>query len=209
MINLFLIDEQITFIKSIKEIFEGKEGLINVVGSATNCDKVTDFFEKNEVHILLIDPSANDIIISSCLAKVKNKNIHIKIIVLTNELDIHYLNNLWNAGVDGIELKNCGKKALLNIINRVMEGERVLGKKIPDFINESIAFDRKIEPKLSLKEKEIYQQMLVGINCDGIAKNLKLPLIAVQFHCKNILKKFNKNSLSTLVNDSKKNQLVS
>jgi len=209
MINLFLIDKQSTFIYGIKAIFEDADTNIQVVGSASSCKKTLEFLEKNKVHILLLDPSINESLNNNCIEKIKKSYKDIKIIILTNELDINYLNNLWQIGVDGVELKNCGKKALIRVINGVLKGERVLGKEIPDFVNESSYFNIKEKPKLSFKEKEIYQLMLAVNSYDEIARKLKLPLIAVEFHCKNILKKISKSTHNPPLMDLMENQLVS
>lgn len=208
MIYLFIIDKQPTFIKGLKAIFEETDCDIRVIGNAGSCNKAMEFLETHEVDVLLLDPSNNESITNLCFEKIKKSNPNLKIVILTNELDINYLNNLWMAGVDGVELKSCGKKALLNAITKVMEGERILGKKIPNFFNKSETIKNN-EPRLSLKEKEIYQLMLTINSCEEIAKKLKLPLVAVKFHTKNILKKISKYNFSIGVKDQRKNQLVS
>jgi len=198
MINLLLIDSQSTFIKGIKTTFEQDESEIKIVGSKDSCKEALGFLENNLVHVILLDP---DLLNKNCISKIKSSFPDIKIISLTNELDINYLNNLWNSGVDGIELKNCGKKALLQIIANVLDGKRVQGKKIPDFLNESLHFNKKDEPKLSIKEKAIYALMCSGMSCEEISKKLLLPIFTVRFHCKNILKKFNKSSLTAFAKE--------
>jgi len=208
MINLFLIDNQPTFIYGLKAIFEEADSDIQVSGSASSSKKTLEFLEKNKVNILLLDPSINESLNNKWIEKIKKTYKDIKIIVLTNELDINYLNNLWKAGVDGVELKSCGKKALLSLINGILEGRRVIGKEIPDFLNNSNYNKMKEEPKLSFKEKEIYQLMLSVNSYEDIARKLKLPLIAVEFHCKNILKKIRKSNYNPVLKDVRKNQLV-
>jgi two-component system response regulator FimZ (fimbrial Z protein) len=206
MIKLFIIDKQPTFITGLTAIFEETACNITVVGSATSCKKALEFLKNNKVHLLLIDPSTIESLNNNCIEMIKKTYHEINIIVLTNDLDINYLNNLWKAGVDGIELKNCGKKALLNLLNQVLEGNRVVGNKIPHFIYKT---ERKIDLKLSFKEKEIYQLMLSVNSYEEIAGKLKLPLIAVKFDCKNILKKVSKNKNTNNLNNVSKNLLVS
>lgn len=208
MTNLFLIDNQPTYIYGVKAIFEEDDSDIQVVGSASSCKKAIEFLEKNIVNILLLDPSINESVNNKWIEKIKKTYKDIKIIILTNELDINYLNNLWEAGVDGVELKSCGKKALLRVIKGVLEGMRVLGKEIPDFLHKSGYDNKKEEPKLSFKEKEIYQLMLSVNSYDEIARKLKLPLIAVEFHCKNILKKIKKSNYTPSLADVSPSQLV-
>lgn len=191
MINLLIVDRQTTFINGLKSLFENPENQINVVGSANSCKKALELLEKNKTHLVLFDPSTNESLNNNCIEKIRKTYEGIKIIVLTNDLDINYLNNLWIAGVDGVELKNCGKRALLNIIEQVMEGKRVMGNKIPDFkFNQKVSSED--QPNLSSKEKQIFQLMLSVNSHEEIARKLKLPLIAVNFHCKNILKKVRK-----------------
>jgi len=208
MINLFLIDKQPSYIAGLKSIFDESGSDIQFVGSVNTCKKAIDFIEKNEVHILLLDPSITESLNNNCIEKIKMISRDIKIIILTNELDINFLNNLWMIGVDGIELKNCGKKGLLRIINGVLAGKRIIGNKIPDFVNRSSFYNKKEEPKLTFKEKEIYQLMLSVNSYEEIARKLKLPLVAVMFHGKNILKKIGKNRSDISSKDLIKNQLT-
>lgn len=209
MINLLLIDKQPAFISGLKSIFDEDETGIQVVGSVNTCKKAVDFLEKNEVHILLLDPSSTESLNNNCIERIKKAFKDIKIIILTNELDINYLNNLWTIGVDGIELKNCGKKGLLRVIDGVLEGKRMIGNEIPDFINKSMFYNRSDEPKLTLKEKEIYKLMLAVNSYEEIARKLKLPLVAVIFHGKNILKKISRSKSELTLKDLRKNQLAS
>lgn len=196
MINLFIVDKQTSFIKGIRATFEKEENNIKIVGSASTYNKAMDFINKNDIQVLLFDPSINENLNGNFFKQIKELNSEIKIIILTNELDINYLNNLWNIGVDGIELKNCGKRALIQTIKSVLEGNRIIGKNLPDFIYESKILSLDEPAKLSFKEKEIYSLINNGSNCEEIANKLKLPLIAVQFHYKNILKKLNKKTSS-------------
>lgn len=206
MINLLLVDRQAAYLNGIKSLFESPESKIKVVGSANSCKKAIEFLEKIKTHIIMFDPSTNESLNNTCIEKIKKSFEGIKIVVLTNDLDINYLHNLWVAGVDGVELKNCGKKALFELIKQVMEGKRVMGNGIPDFMCNKVDGTR-IHPKLSSKEKQIYQLMLSVNSHDEIAKKLKLPLIAVQFHCKNILKKVRKFQ-ATINTDEIKDKLL-
>jgi two-component system, NarL family, nitrate/nitrite response regulator NarL len=209
MINLLLVDEQPAFSAGINSIFDEANSDIQVVGSVNTCKKALDFLEKNLVHILLLDPSITESLNNNCIERIKTEFNDVKIIILTNELDINYLNNLWMIGVDGIELKTCGKKGLFHIIKGVLEGKRMVGKEIPDFVNKSSFYKRKEEPKLSSKEEEIYQLMLSVNSYEEIAYKLKLPVVAVVFHGKNILKKISRNKSELTLKDLRKNQLAS
>ena len=51
--------------------------------------------------------------------------------------------------------------------------------------------------------------MLAVNSYDEIARKLKLPLIAVEFHCKNILKKISKSKYNPPIVDIVENRLVS
>jgi DNA-binding NarL/FixJ family response regulator len=133
MINIFIIDDHPVFIDGIKSVFSNGDDKIKVTGWATSVKEALPKLKRSRAKIVLLDLIMPEISgVEFCLI-IKKQFPEKKVIALTGELNPTILYNTWINNADAIIMKYCEKKELVNVIHSVLEGNRVLGDKVPDF----------------------------------------------------------------------------
>ena len=126
------------------------------------------------------------------LQEIKNKNINVKILILTVHGEIEYLLKAVDIGVDGYILKDSESSELKKAINAVINGESYIQPKlIPALNNRLVARDvdkDKID-LLTARELEVLIQVANGKFNKEIATSLNISERTVKNHISNIFKK--------------------
>ena len=124
--------------------------------------------------------------------KIKNKNINVKVLILTVHGEIEYLLKAVDIGVDGYILKDSESSELKKAINAVINGESYIQPKlIPALNNRLVARDvdkDKID-LLTARELEVLIQVANGKFNKEIATSLNISERTVKNHISNIFKK--------------------
>ena len=126
------------------------------------------------------------------LQEIKNKNINVKVLILTVHGEIEYLLKAVDIGVDGYILKDSESSELKKAINAVINGESYIQPKlIPALNNRLVARDvdkDKID-LLTARELEVLIQVANGKFNKEIATSLNISERTVKNHISNIFKK--------------------
>ena len=202
MIYLFLIDDHPLFINGVKAVLETDENLA-VVGSSTSCREAITMIDSENVDVILLDlvmPETSGIV---CARSLKKAYPQIKIIALTGELDEALLHEAWLSGMDGMLLKYCGRTELLETIKSVYKGNKVIGKNVPYFFNLEKNTTSEI-PRLTRREEDVLKLLALNLSRKEVSERLLITLDAVNFHCKNLYRKFKKNKIQSLLEESRK-----
>jgi DNA-binding NarL/FixJ family response regulator len=159
-----------------------------------------------EPHIILMDLLMPTISGIDCATLIKKEFPHIKIVILSMEVDaknIHYLIN--TIGVEGYLNKTVRRKELINCLDLVQQGYIYLSQEaencLENFREKLIVQDA---IKISNREKEIIKLMLEGNTNAEIAQKLFIAESTVETHRKNIYRKTDTHSvlkLNILVNE--------
>ncbi len=208
MINIFVVDDHPLFIEGIKKLFDGKNDNIQLMGTASSCEELLLKLHPDIVDVILLDlimPEMNGV---ECYRVIQNRQLNIKVIALTGELDSHKLLEAWMAGVDAIMPKYCDGKELVSAINQVVKGQRFLGSGLPDIFKVAKIVQEEGTPNLTKRELEILKMLATGLKRKEVAEKLYISQDSVNFHCKNIFKKFNRNKLSEVLCDAREYRLI-
>jgi len=202
MINLFVIDDHPVFINGIKSIFNDGKDKIKVTGTATSTDKALSKLKRSRAKVVLLDlimPGTTGV--EFCIV-IKNMFPEKKVIALTGELDPTILYNVWMNKADAILMKYCGKDELIDTINSVLSGRRIIGNDVPEFYNK-MGDKESTDPRLTNREQQILNLLALGHTREEVAKTLGSTRNAVNFHCKNLFKKFNKKKLVAVIEEAR------
>lgn len=207
MIQLFVIDDHPVFIDGIRSLFADGKDQIKISGSANSAREALPKLKRSGAKVILLDlimPEMRGVEFSLIL---KNHFPDKKIIALTGELDPALLYNTWMNQVDAILMKYCGKKELVDTIHDVLAGRRVLGENVPEF-HDQIGVNTGSKPRLTQSEQRVLNLLALGNTRKMVAEMLGTSENAVDFHCKNLFKKFNSNKLITIIEEARKENLI-
>lgn len=114
--KILLVDDEETIVKALKKDFEC-EGY--AVITALSGEEAVEIIEAQHVDLAIIDLSLPGIDGRAVLAKVKEKNTHIGVIILTGG-SIHSAPEVLRLGADDYLLKPCDTEELLVRIKRCL-----------------------------------------------------------------------------------------
>lgn len=207
MTNVFIIDDHPMFIDGIKSAFYNGTDNIKISGSANSAEEALPFLMRTQAKLILLDlkmpgTSGDDF----CLV-IKNKFPEKKVIVLTGETDTTLLFNAWNNDADAILTKHCGKAELLKTIKSVLSGERVVGINVPEFLKQR-ELNKSDRPKLTNSELKVLSKLSKGKSREEVSQILGSSQNTIDFHCKNIFKKFKMNKIMAVVDEAKRLNII-
>lgn len=208
MINVFIIDDHPLIVEGILTALKLRKDKVRVMGTANSCAELLEKIKPDLVDVLLLDlvmPKTDGI---ACFKKVKDYIPDIKVIALTGELDSHKLLEAWLSGIDAIMPKYCDGIELAMAIGQVYKGQRFLGKGLPNiFKTANIARDERV-PKLTKREEEVLRLLATGLKRREVGDELNIGYETVNFHCKSLFKKFNRQSIKEVLVDAKEFKII-
>lgn len=208
MVRVFIVDDHPLFIDGVKSIFKNGKDEIIIEGYSLSAKEAIRSIKQCQVDVVLIDlimPELNGL---DLFLMLKRQCPKMKTIALTASTDPGLLMNIWRNGVDAILMKYCGKKELVKTIHAVMNNERIIGENTPYFPTESIK-NGTSSPKLTRREVQILNILAKNYDRQTVSNILGVSKYAVDFHCKNIFKKFNKNTLISVLEEAQKANIIS
>lgn len=207
MINIFVIDDHPVFIDGIKTVFKNGNDKIKVSGSATSVKEALPKLKRSRAKVVLLDLIMPEISgVEFCLT-IKKRFPEKKVIALTGELNPTVLYNAWMNKADAIIMKYCEKQELIDTIHTVLEGNRTIGPDVPDF-HDLISGNDSESPKLTPSELPILNLLAKGHTRDEVGKILGSSRNAINFHCKNMNKKFNVKNITSVIDEARKRKLI-
>lgn len=207
MINIFVIDDHPVFIDGIRSIFsDGKDG-IKVSGSANSAKEALPKLKRSKAKVVLLDLVMPELTgVEFCLM-IKDMFPKKKVIALTGELNPTILYNTWVNKADAILMKYCGKDELVETVHSVLAGKRIIGENVPEFY-EHLRVEEPRIPMLTPTEQQVLNLLAQGRTREDVGKILGSNQNAINFHCKNLFKKFNKNKLVSIIEEAKRQNLI-
>ncbi len=209
MIYVFMIDDHPMFIDGVKSAFNPEVDQVEFVGEANLCLKGIEPLKESGADVVLLDLNMPEVNGVECCKRIKKILPDVKVIFLTGETDSPFLFDAWMSGANAIVLKYCGKEELLQTMRRVLEGERIIGKKVPFFFDQIEGVKEDKTPVLTIREEDVLKLLATGLTRSEVADELHISSAAVNFHCKNLYKKFNKNRIHSLIAEARKLKVIS
>lgn len=190
-INVMIADDHSLIREGLKQLLEF-DGTIKVVGEASNGVECLDRLDIYNPDVLLLDinmPEMNGI---EVLKKMKDRNLQIKVLILTVHNETDYLMKAVDIGVDGYILKDSESSELKKAINAVKDGENYIQPSLIPVLNNQLVNRNTDKDKISSltnRELEVLVQVANGMFNKEIATNLNISERTVKNHISNIFKK--------------------
>jgi DNA-binding NarL/FixJ family response regulator len=207
MVNVFIVDDHPLFIDGVKIALES-ESTIGVIDTALSANEALEKISSS-TKIVLLDLLMPEVDGIECASLIKYRFPSVKIIILTCEIEPDKLNKAWNTNVDAILSKYCGKKELLDTIEDVLLGKRVIGSAVPNFSGYNSNQSESSEIQVTNRERQILSLLAKNYTRVEASEKLCISLDTVNFHCKKIFKKFKRNNIQDVINDARKAMIIS
>ena len=175
----------------------GKSSLINMITNKKSLAKI--------VLLDLVMPETNGV---ELCAWIKSNFPEKKVIAFTAETNKALLLSVLKSGADAILIKSCGKQEIIDTIQNVLSGQRIFGTGVPDLRSETglLPSGRKI--KITPSEHRVLSKIAELGERAAAAKALGLTSNAINFHCTNIMGKFEEHNMMAVVNQARKANLI-
>ncbi len=207
MTKVFVIDDHPVFVDGIKAIFKDSVEDIVISDWAYSVKEALPKLRNSDAEIVLLDLVMPDFSgVEFCLV-IKNQFPEKKVVALTGSLNTTILYNTWVNRADAILMKYCGKSELVSTIKGVLSGRRIIGNQVPEFYDE-ITNSRSKKPTLTKSEQQILNLLAQGHSRQEVGDMLCSSKNAINFHCKNLFKKFKKTKLIAVIEEARKENLI-
>ena len=209
-IKVMIADDHVLMREGVRQLLE-YDGSIKVISEAADGVECLKILETVTPDILLLDinmPNKNGI---EVLEDIKNKNIDIKILILTVHNEIEYLLRAVDIGVDGYILKDSESAELKKAINYIYNGENYIQPSLIPVLNSRLVnrnLDKEKIDSLTKRELEVLIQVAYGMFNKEIANILDISERTVKNHISNIFKKIDVNDRTQAAIFAIKNNLV-
>ena len=209
-VSVMITDDHVLMREGIRKLLE-YGGDIEVVAEAGDGKECLDKLEKCKPQVLLLDinmPMMNGL---GVLEKIRERQIDVKVLILTVHNDVEYLLKAIDIGVDGYILKESESSELRKAIFLVAKGENYIQPKMIPLLNcRLMARDTdqdKVE-SLTKRELEVLVKLAEGMINKEIAHILNISERTVKNHVSNIFRKIDVSDRTQAAVFAIKNDLV-
>lgn len=193
MIRIVVIDDHILLRDMIVDTLNS-ESDFNVVGVSDDAKNSIELCEKLNPDILIMDVcTANNSNGVSYAKLVKENYPDIKIIIMTGILDINFINESKNAGVESFIYKSISKDSLIATVRNTANGYSMY----PNSNSDKNA-ENNILSKLTDKEIQILTLYCKILDKDEVAESLSISPRTLRSHIYSIYEKTGFNNLNKL-----------
>lgn len=194
MINVLLVDDHSMVREGIRQLLE-LDGDIKVIGEAGNGMMCLEMLETLTPDVILLDINMPQMDGLQVLAKLKERKLNKKVLILTIHNEVEYLMRAVEIGVAGYLLKDSESSVLKEAIFAVYNGDNFIDStmtpllKEQNYLKELQKEARSKEKVLSTREVEVLCALAEGLYNKEIASKLQISEKTVKNHVSNIFKK--------------------
>jgi len=198
MIRIYITDDHPIVLDGLKNLISSQEdmqlkGLFN-----TGADTIAAL--KGEVpDVLLLDinlPDINGIELSRQFNDLY-PDLHIIILSIHNEKAV--IGSVLKNNVKGYLLKNSTGDEIIDAIHQVMENKTYFCRQVREIYDNDQDSGPDAVPAITRREKEVISLIAAGLTSSQIADKLFISIHTVDSHRKNLMEKFNTNSMAVVV----------
>lgn len=205
MINVLVVDDHDSIHLGVAQFFS-KSSSINLVDTAFSGHEALQKLKKGNIDVVVLDIGMPDMNGIECSREIKKLYPDIKIVAFTGETDPQVYYDIWMENVNALISKIDGLGVLASTIHDVYNGYTVIGDKIESFFDKRKSVKSTI--KLTRREKEVLKLLASGMKRKDAAEQMFIGIETINTHCKNIFKKFDDNSISSVTAKAREAKLI-
>jgi two-component system, NarL family, response regulator NreC len=200
-----LIVEDHTLIREAVRSLISSHPELEVIGEAADGREALLLVEKLHPALVLMDLSMPRMGGVEAIRRIKKDWPNVKVLALTINDSEDFVLAALRAGAEGYILKDSTRAELIQAVQRVLAGKRVLSPSISGKVIEGYLAGKKAETvqtswdTLTLREREVLKLIGEGNKSKEIADCLCISLHTVEKHRSNLMEKLDLHSVSALV----------
>lgn len=187
MIKIISIDDHKLFFEGLNAIME-KETDFVLINGYEKINEIQEFLNLEKPDVILLDIYLQEKSGITLARAIKSKYPHIKIIMLSMEIDNNYLHEFSAIGVEAYLSKEIEAHQLIEIIKKVYNGES-FDISETDFSQQSKSEVLSDSFNLTDREIEVFEYIKRGYTNQAIADVLHRSIWTIKTHRKNIKQK--------------------
>jgi DNA-binding NarL/FixJ family response regulator len=198
--SVFLVDDHTIFTESLKLLLEARPDFC-VIGSTDSCRSAVDQVKECKPDLILMDLSMPDMSGIEATRRIIRELPDTKVVALTMHKDEGFIARFFEAGGSGYLLKDTDAKCLFGALEAVCKGETFLSPSLSDeyVAGKAQPFEKKLQPRLSPREKEVLRLIAEGKSRQEIGEILSISVRTLDTHRTNILLKLGCKTTAELV----------
>lgn len=186
MINVMIVEDQ-KMIRSLLESYIEKAEGYKLIASVSSAAKAPEICDAQSIDLIFMDVQTehreNGL---EAVKIIKQSHPNIKIIVVTSLVDFEVLKNARLNGADSLWYKDVDEEALLDIVNRTMNGEHVFPDAPP-----VVEIGTAKSTEFTKTELVVLRYLVKGFSYAKIANEMGIEVTTVKYHITNMLHKTN------------------
>ncbi|HVI48105.1 MAG TPA: response regulator transcription factor [Chitinophaga sp.] len=209
-IRLAITDDHPLVINGLKAMLAPYQH-IQVVLESHTATALLEALPETQPDVLLLDIRMPEMDGVELCRRVHRQYAGIRIIALTNFMELHYIRQMLRNGASGYLLKNTNQEALVEAIEKVHSGEQYLDAGIKQqVVHEMLTGQRSsgFDIPLTRREQEILKLIAEEHSNQQIAELLFISLRTVETHRLNITQKLAVKNTAGLVREALKRGLI-
>ncbi len=203
-IRILLVDDQVLFVESLKDVLEMRTRDLKVVGTVHDGLQAIRAVDELNPDVVLMDVRMANMDGIASTKIIRTKHPEVRIVILTTFNDDEYVHEALQCGAVGYLLKTARPAELIASIRAIQEGVVQMSppvvarlthseRSFPDVSHEDEAADQWTK-YLSHREKEILKCLLAGLSNKQIAEKLFVVEQTIKNHLNVIYSKMDAHS---------------
>ena len=206
MINVTIVDDHPIVLEGLKNLLSNRED-IRVAGYFDNGGAALHSYAMLDTNVLLLDINLPDINGVELCRQIRKTDKDVRIIALSVHNERPVVKSMLQSGANGYILKNSVGQEIIQAIHKTMSGETYIcnmTKEVLRNVDEGLTE----VPRITRREKEILSLISKGQTTPQIAEALFISTHTVETHRKNLMNKFDVNSMASVINLAKEYSLL-
>lgn len=198
MIQIYITDDHPIVLDGLKNLIKSQEDML-LKGLFTNGADMLEALKQEVPDVLLLDINLPDMSGIELSRQLRETYPDLRIIILSIHNEKAVIGSVLKNKVNGYLLKNSAGDEIVDAIHHVVEGETYLCQQVREIYDNAHCAGPEAVPVITRREKEILALIAEGYTSLQIADKLFISSHTVDSHRKNLMEKFETNSIAVVV----------